>query len=69
MSKQSALSEQLIQQMEADKQSGNFPQLAFPNEAAIRRRGKSDPDMIWRPVFARDTDKIVYTPYYNRYTD
>lgn len=69
MAKQSALSEQLIQQMEADKQSGSYPQLAFRNEAAIRRRGGTDPDMIWRPVFARDTDKIVYCPYYNRYTD
>ena len=69
MSKQSALSEQLLKQMEADKKSGHLPQMAFPNESAIRRRHSGDPDLIWRPVFARDTDKIVYTPYYNRYTD
>jgi dGTPase len=24
---------------------------------------------VWRPAFAKDIDKILYSPYYNRYTD
>ena len=29
----------------------------------------SDRESVWRPAYLRDADKILHSPYYNRYTD
>lgn len=36
---------------------------------AIRRNTDRDKATLLRPAFARDVDKVLHLPYYNRYTD
>ncbi len=36
---------------------------------AVRRRPDHDKENMWRPEFIRDVEKIMHSPYYNRYTD
>ena len=36
---------------------------------AVRRRPDHDRETLWRPCFVRDVEKIMHSPYYNRYTD
>lgn len=38
-------------------------------DTAIRRDPKSDKASLWRPAFVRDVEKIIHSPYYNRYAD
>ena len=38
-------------------------------DPAIRRNTKKDKATLWRPAFVRDVEKIMHSPYYNRYTD
>ena len=37
--------------------------------SAIRRDMNHDKENLWRPAFVRDVEKIMHSPYYNRYTD
>lgn len=37
--------------------------------SAIRRDPEHDKGNLWRPGFIRDVEKIIHSPYYNRYTD
>jgi len=70
MPKFDALSEKVTKQIE-EAQKSNIPfKYAFLNENVIRRKAdKKDDSTVWRPSFVRDIDKILYSPYYNRYTD
>jgi dGTPase len=36
---------------------------------AIRRRSNHDKANLWRPAYVRDVEKIMHSPYYNRYAD
>lgn len=36
---------------------------------AIRRDMNHDKENIWRPAYVRDVEKIMHSPFYNRYTD
>ncbi len=36
---------------------------------AIRRDESHDSPSLWRPCYLRDVEKIMHSPYYNRYTD
>lgn len=36
---------------------------------AIRRDKSSDKATLWRGAYVRDTEKILHSPYYNRYAD
>ena len=63
------LSDLLSRQMEYDKQHGTYVDLSFPDSMALRRYGHGAPAPVWRPKFAKDIDRIMYSPYYNRYTD
>ena len=64
------LSEPLTRQMEADLETGAFPNRAFDDRNILRRRAvASDAPSIWRPAFVHDIDKILHCPYYNRYAD
>ena len=37
--------------------------------APIRRREDHDISNLWRPAYVRDVEKILHSPYYNRYAD
>ena len=63
------LSPALSQRMEQEKKTHSYTDFSFPDEAAVRRYATGKPDTVWRPAFAKDIDKILYSPYYNRYTD
>ena len=63
------LSEALSKQIEEEKLNHSYIDLSFPDSKAIRRHGKASTPPVWRPKFAKDIDRIMYSPYYNRYTD
>ena len=63
------LSDTLSQQMELEKRTHTYQDLSFHDENAQRRYGSGSPAPVWRPNFAKDIDRILYSPYYNRYTD
>ena len=63
------LSIALSARMEQEKQDRSFTDLSFHDQAAIRRHSNDKPTPVWRPKFAKDIDRILYSPYYNRYTD
>lgn len=35
----------------------------------VRRDMTHDKSKLWRPAYVRDVEKIIHSPYYNRYTD
>ena len=39
------------------------------SDDAIRRNPDHDKSNLWRPAYVRDIEKILHSPYYNRYTD
>jgi len=63
------LSEALSDRMEQEKENRTFIDRSFPDPKAIRRHSNDKPTPVWRPKFAKDIDRILYSPYYNRYTD
>ena len=70
MSHFETLSGELCARMEKDRADGSFLQVGAEDTSAIRRDiSRTGKDTIWRPAFARDIDKILYCPYYNRYSD
>ena len=38
-------------------------------EKPLRRRMEHDKPNLWRPAYVRDCEKILHSPYYNRYAD
>ena len=70
--KKQQLSNELTNRIRLDRLDNTVPRVAFDDAAAIRRRPITDPakrNDIVRTPFMRDTDKIMYCPYYNRYAD
>ena len=63
------LSDALSEKIEYEKRSRSFADRAFPDNMAVRRHSNMKPVPVWRPKFAKDIDRIMYSPYYNRYTD
>ncbi len=63
------LTAQLSALMEQEKTSGLYTDFSCHDDKAIRRNGVFPSTEIWRPNFAKDVDRILYSPYYNRYTD
>ncbi len=65
------LSRELTERMEYEKQTGSFLKVAFDDRNAIRRHENiaRDRASIWRQAFVHDIDKIMHSPYYNRYAD
>lgn len=45
------------------------PSLKANLEKPIRRRMDHDIPNLWRPAYVRDCEKILHSPYYNRYAD
>ena len=63
------LSDILSTLMEQEKKNRTYADHSCHDDMAIRRRGSNKPAQIWRPSFSKDIDRILYSPYYNRYTD
>ena len=63
------LSESLSARIEKEQAERSYTDLSFSDEKGIRRYGSANPATVWRPKFAKDIDRILYSPYYNRYTD
>ena len=63
------LSPEITERMRYDIEHGTRPDFAAKGNLAKRRKPDDDKESIWRPAYARDVDKILHSPYYNRYTD
>ena len=63
------ISEELSERMKYDIENNTRPKFAAVGANSIRRDKKSDVESVWRTAYLRDVDKIMYSPYYNRYTD
>ena len=63
------LSAELSHLIEQDQANHTVPNRAFQDSQAIRRHSNHTPTPVWRPKFAKDIDRILYSPFYNRYTD
>ena len=63
------LSSALSQQIELEKNNRTYIDRSCPDSMVIRRQSGGSPASVWRPNFAKDIDRILYSPYYNRYTD
>ena len=67
--KYNKINEELQQKIKDDRENHWVNPYAFKDENAIRRDNSVDKGNLWRPVFVRDTEKIMHLPYYNRYAD
>ena len=64
------LSSDIANEIKQMQVAGQLSPYAFSDSSVIRRQDTDrDRANIWRPTFARDIDKILHCPYYNRYTD
>ncbi len=63
------LSPEILERIKEDIEKGTRPSFAAKSANAVRRNPKFDRESVWRPAYARDVDKIMHSPYYNRYTD
>ena len=63
------LSPELSERIKYDIEHGTRPDFGAKGASAQRRNPTFDRESIWRPAYARDVDKIMHSPYYNRYTD
>ncbi|MBO7375508.1 MAG: HD domain-containing protein [Clostridia bacterium] len=59
---------ELAERMRYEKETGTFARLAFDESAAIRRQTSSRSSALRSP-FVQDCDKILYCPFFNRYSD
>lgn len=64
-----ALSKELQERIECDRQTGRKNPNACKDADAVRRYVGHDRQLLWRPTFVSDTEKILHNPYYNRYSD
>ena len=62
------LSEELQERIKTDREHNVRNPSACFDEQIIRRENR-DRASIWRPAFVRDIEKILHSPYYNRYAD
>ena len=67
--KYTGLSEKLIERINKDQVEGYRCPFAAKDEEIVRRKMDHDQANLWRPGYVRDCEKILYIPYYNRYTD
>lgn len=63
------LSPEITERIREDIEKGTKPDFAAKGSLAKRRNQAYDKESIWRPAYVRDVDKIIHSPYYNRYTD
>lgn len=63
------LSPELQARIAEDRAKGSLSPAYCDDARALRRDSRRDPASLWRPAFVRDTEKILHSPYYNRYAD
>jgi len=63
------LSAEMSERIRFDIENNSRPAFAAVGARAVRRNPNYDRESIWRPAYVRDVDKIMHSPYYNRYTD
>ena len=63
------LSEKLQERILEDQMNGWVNPYRTKDEDAIRRKQDWDRNKLLRPAYVRDCEKIMHTPYYNRYAD
>ena len=63
------LSPEISERIIHDREAGTRPNFATKSADAIRRDNLADRESAWRTAYIRDVDKIMHSPYYNRYTD
>jgi len=63
------LSDELQERIKKDRENGVRNPYRTEDEAAVRRRPGWDRNKLLRPAYVRDCEKIMHTPYYNRYAD
>ncbi len=63
------LSDEIEKKIKSDRKSGYVNPYRFDDINAVRRDMSRDRATVLRPAFCRDTEKILYFPYYNRYAD
>ncbi len=63
------LSNELQERIKNDRENGVRNPYRTEDEAAVRRRPGWDRNKLLRPAYVRDCEKIMHTPYYNRYAD
>lgn len=63
------LSPELSERIKEDLSNNTRPNFAAKSNLAVRRNPLLDKESVWRQAYARDVDKIMHSPYYNRYTD
>ncbi len=63
------LSRELTERIRSDIENNTRPNFAADSSRALRRDPSEDRESVWRPAYSRDVDKIMHSPYYNRYTD
>ncbi len=63
------LSEKLQQQIEQDRKNSVNYGIAFDEGKMMRRDSSRDKSSVWRSAAVRDIEKIINSPFYNRYQD
>lgn len=63
------LSVELVERIKTDRENNKVNPYACHNSDIIRRNPERDKENLWRPAFVRDVEKIIHSPYYNRYAD
>ncbi len=63
------LSPEVAERIRYDKEHNCRPSLGAVSANAKRRIMNEDVENEWRSAYIRDVDKIMHSPYYNRYTD
>lgn len=63
------LSEDMVRRITKDRENNIENPYACRNFEVIRRNPNMDKENLWRPAFVRDIEKIMHSPYYNRYAD
>ncbi len=63
------LSPEITEKIREDIEKGTRPSFAANGKNALRRNPNFDKESVWRPAYVRDVDKILHSPFYNRYTD
>lgn len=63
------LSKDLQERIEYDRENNINLGLAFNEKNIVRRDSSRDKASLWRSASSRDIDKIIHSPFYNRYQD
>ena len=63
------LSDELQERIKKDRENGVKNPYRTGDEDAVRRKMDWDKNKLLRPAYIRDIEKILHTPYYNRYAD